>query len=284
MKKEEIKNFIGEIGDLPTLPTLYIALREKLNDALSSASDIAKILSSDQAICSNILRIANSSFYGLSGRITTIPHAIVVSGFNGIHHLVLNTPVAQMFTEHAVNGFNLSSLWEHSLAVAAIARIIGRCTGYTSQEEIFTAGLLHDIGKIIIYKYRPDDFSRIIHEVKGGGIFIKDAEEKYLGVDHTDIGTCLLETWNFPQLLIRTTAYHHNPVLAKEKIKAASIVHFADIIARALEIGSGGDDTIPSFLEDANQALGLTTGDIDEIIEKIDPELKNSRVFSELIK
>ncbi len=285
MNKEELREFIKEIKDLPTLPTLYISLRDKLYDPRSSASDIAHILASDQSICSNILKIANSAFYGLSGRITTIPHAIVVIGFNGIHHIVLNMTMTQMVTgQTAIEGFDMISFWEHSLAVGTIAKIIGkRCKG-VSQEEIFTAGLLHDIGKIVIYKHMPEKFAEIMNIVRTRDLLIREAEEQVLSLDHTQIGTALLEYWRFPDFLARTTAYHHNPVVAKEKTKAAAIVHLADILARALEIGSGGDDKIPPLVAEAWQELSLTEYDLDQIIDEVDPEMENSRVFSELIK
>lgn len=285
MNQEEIKSFIKEIGDLPTLPTLYLSLRDKLYDPRSSANDLARILSSDQSICSNILRIANSSFYGLSGRIVTIPHAIVVIGFNGIHHIVLSMTAARMFTEESsCSGFSLITFWEHSLAVATIAKIIGKKLSGISQEEIFTAGLLHDIGKVIIFKYLPEKFREVIVSVKKDKVLIRQAEENLFGFDHTEFGTVLLREWKFPEMLLATTAFHHNPVLAKEYFKSASVVHLADILARSLEIGSGGDEMIPDLSEEAWSALGLELETIDEIIDEVTPELEKSRVFTDLIQ
>ncbi|MCM8774096.1 MAG: HDOD domain-containing protein [Candidatus Omnitrophica bacterium] len=285
MKIENVQDFIRQIEDLPTLPDLYFKFREKIDDPKASANDVAKVISSDQAIASAILRVANSAFYGFMRRITNVPHAIVIIGFNGIHHIVLNMTVLNLFKgKNNIGDFNISKIWEHSLATAAIAKVIARKVNYSNLEESFTAGLLHDIGKVIIYKYLPQEFREIIEEVKKSDIRIRDAEEKVIGVDHTDIGSCLLMEWNFPKSLVSAVAYHLNPFLAKENIQIVSIVHLADIISRALEIGDGGDSKIPMICEEAWNSLGMLVEDIEDIVSEVDSELDASSIFREFIR
>ncbi|MBN2482739.1 MAG: HDOD domain-containing protein [Candidatus Omnitrophica bacterium] len=285
MRIEELPEFISQIEDLPTLPGMYALFREKIYDPKTSANDIARIISSDQAIASKILRIANSAFYGFMRRIDNIPHAIVIIGFNGIHHIVLNTAVLDMFKGNPqIPEFDMAKIWEHSLATATISKIIARRIGYGTGEEMFTAGLLHDIGKVIIYKYLPNEFKKIIRVVKEKNILIKEAETQVLGVDHTQFGSALLKQWNFPESLILTTTYHHEPVLAQDKRKAANIVHLADIICRSLEIGSGGDDKIPRLHQGVWENLGLDIKTVAQIVDEVDTELNDSSVFNEFLK
>ncbi|MBD3246012.1 MAG: HDOD domain-containing protein [Candidatus Omnitrophica bacterium] len=277
------REFVRDIEGLPTLPNLYTRFRQKIYDPKSSANDIAEIISADQAIVSNILKIANSAFYGFSRRISSVTHAIVIIGFNGIHHIVLNTTVVKMFSGQTQGGFDLSRIWEHSLGTAAIAKYIAKKKEQKNFEEVFTAGLLHDIGKVIVFKYLPDEFRAVMERVREENIPIKEAEAREVGVDHTEIGKCLLEEWKFPESLVRAAAYHDNPVLAKEKKTEVSIVHLANVITRAFEIGSGGDDLISPCNEDAWNHLGFALEDLDDIAAHVDEALRECAVFKDLM-
>jgi putative nucleotidyltransferase with HDIG domain len=284
MKIENVRDFIKGIGDLPTLPTLYAQFRQKMSDPKASAADIAQIISMDQAVVSNILRVANSAFYGFTRRISSITHAIVIIGFNGIHHIVLNTTVLKLFKNNpAVYNFDMRRIWEHSLATAVIAKLIAGKVGYPSREEIFTAGLLHDIGKIVIYRYLPQEFVEIIKCTQEKNGLIKDAESEVIGVDHIDIGECLLLEWSFPETLVATTAYLYNPVLAKDKMRATSIVHIANVLARTLGIGSGGDNQIPPISKDAWEDLRLENDQIEDVVKNVQKEMESANIFTELI-
>lgn len=283
MKREEIQDAIKKNKDLPTLSEFYLRFRQKIADPSTSATEIANVIASDQVITSRVLRTANSPFYGLVSRITTIPHAIVVIGFNGIHYIILNTAVFNLFNKAASSGidvFDISRLWQHSSAVAILSRLIAKKINFPAYEEMFTAGLLHDIGKLYIYKNYSSDFVEIIRQVQQEKVHIREAEDKVLGINHAEIGELLLKEWNLPEDLLFTTAYHHNPVLAKNKDKPASIVHLADILCRSLEIGSGGDNTIPPLNYEAWDKLGLEVDDLDDIIKDVDKELKHFEVFT----
>ena len=274
MKQEEIQRLIDESGQLPTLLNFYAKFREKISDPRISAGEIAQLISSDPSVSGNVLRTANSSFYGLMNRIHTVPHAIVIIGFSGVHFIVLNTAVFNMFKESelANAAFDLGKLWKHSLAVARLSRIIAKKVDYAAYEEMFTAGLLHDIGKVFVFKYFPEEFNRVIFTVNQKNIFMREAESLVLEVDHARIGEMLLRGWNLPETLIATTAYHHDPMLAKQKAKTVSIVHTANTLARALELGSGGDDLVPIVDAQAWLQLGLSECAIDEIVEDLKKE------------
>ncbi len=282
MNREEVLKSIKENKDLPTLGEFYGKFREKMKDPRTSATEIANLISSDQVIASRVLRTANSPFYGLMSRVTTIPHAIVIIGFNGIHYIILNTAIMSLFAKAATSAlevFDIRKLWQHSCGTAIISRLIAKQIEFSAFEEMFTAGLLHDIGKLYIYKYCPDDFESIMREVSGGRLLIREAEEKVLGINHAEIGEILLKEWNIPEGLIAATSFHHNPILAKDKAKSAAIVHIADILCRALEIGSGGDNRIPALNMDAWDKVGLEIDHLEDVMKEVDKEVRHFDVF-----
>jgi putative nucleotidyltransferase with HDIG domain len=285
MSREQVLNSIKENKDLPTLGAFYSKFRQKMKDSRTSATEIADLISSDQVIASRVLRTANSPFYGLVSRVTTIPHAIVVIGFNGIHYIILNTAIMSMFAKAAADSlevFDVSKLWQHSCGTAIISRLIAKRVNYSAFEEMFTAGLLHDIGKLYIYKYYPADFEKIMHEISKGDICIREAEDKIMGVNHAEIGEVLLREWNIPEGLIAIAAFHHNPVLAKTRAKSAALVHVADLFCRAMEVGSGGDNLIPVLSREAWDKTGLEVDDLDDIVKAMDKELRHFDVFGAL--
>jgi putative nucleotidyltransferase with HDIG domain len=278
MNKEDIAAFIKQNKELPTLIDLYARFRSKITDPNISAADISDLIASDQAVASRVLRTANSPFYGLMNRITTIAHAIVVIGFNGIHYIVLNTAVFQLFNQHADSALTLDpkKLWQHSSGTGALAKIIAKHAKYPGAEEMFTAGLLHDVGKAFLYRYYTQEYESTLTRAREKKMLIREAEEETLGLTHCDIGSLLLREWNLPETLIAACAHHHNPVFAKEKTKACSIVHLADILCRALEIGSGGDECIPQLKDDAWGHLGLATDAFPAILSDLREELAHT--------
>ena len=279
--RKEILTVMEQNKEIPTLIDVYQHFREKISDPRTPATEIADMISSDQAIATRVLRSANSPFYGLMNRVTTIPHAIVIIGFNGIHHIVLNTAVLNLFrdTTNRSREFDPHALWRHSSATGLIARLIAKKIRYSAFEELFTAGLLHDIGKIYLFRYFLQDYLRVITTAKEKNILLKDAEEQILGITHSEIGGALLKAWNIPETLIYTTTFHHNLALAKDKIKAACVVHLADILCRSLEIGSGGDEKVPLLNADAWAQLDLEPAMLNDIVDELNREIDNFNVF-----
>ncbi len=277
MKREEIEHSLTQVKELPTLFKNYSELRLKLQNPDASFAEVAKLISLDQTLTTKILRSANSPFYGLMNRISTVQHAIVIIGLEGVQYLVLNTAVLNFFTKGlaAVEGFDITSLWEHAQGAAIFSRLIAKKIRHPSPEEMFTAGLIHDIGKLFVYKYFPKDFAQIIVEVKKQNAYILDVENQVLGINHAEIGEKLLKQWNFPENLALITAFHHDPSLAGEQMKNASIVHLANIMCCAFEIGSRGDNNIPIFRENAWQGLGLNTQSLNEIASEFEQEINN---------
>ncbi|MCD6262597.1 MAG: HDOD domain-containing protein [Deltaproteobacteria bacterium] len=281
MKLKKLERIVTHIEDLPTLPTTVLKITELINNPKSSARDIADIVTDDQVLTARLLKLVNSSFYGFPQKISTVTGAIVLLGFDAIRDLLLTTSIFDVFlTKNKAIKNDLERLWKHSLGCAVAAKVIGSYTKHDKLEELFVAGLLHDIGKVVEALFFPDDFSRISSLVTQKRIRIVQAEEEILGFTHADTGKLLAEQWNLPPKLVSVIANHHTAEkLTGRFIQEISIVHISDIICRALDLGSGGDNMIPPLNEQAWDILSLDTDLIYEIMEKVDREFKDLSLF-----
>jgi len=281
MKLKKLERIVTHIEDLPTLPTTVLKITELINNPKSSARDIADIVTDDQVLTARLLKLVNSSFYGFPQKISTVTGAIVLLGFDAIRDLLLTTSIFDVFlTKNKAIKNDLEGLWKHSLGCAVAAKVIGSYTKHDKLEELFVAGLLHDIGKVVETLFFPDDFSRISSLVKQKRIRIVQAEEEILGFTHADTGKLLAEQWNLPPKLVSVIANHHTAEkLTGRFIQEISIVHISDIICRALDLGSGGDNMIPPLNEQAWDILSLDTDLIYEIMEKVNREFKDLSLF-----
>jgi HD-like signal output (HDOD) protein len=251
----------------------------------TSAKEVAQLISSDPSLTSRVLRVVNSSFYGFPSRITTVTHAIVILGFNTIKSIVLSSSIFDVFKkDSSTQGFDRTEFWKHSIGSGAAARVLGRAFNYPVPEELFIAGLLHDVGKIVIDQFLHEKFREIVALVKSKGCLMREAEEKILGITHSEIGAWLFQRWNLSKGLVETTKYHHNPSLSDENQKITAIVHISDLLCRALCFGSGGDGKIPMISESAWNLLGLRTDDFERILKDTQDEIERAIVFLDFIK
>ena len=267
MAVADLKRLIAKVEDLPTLPRTVLRITEMVNDPRASARDLSRIITDDQVLTARLLKLVNSSFYGFPQRVSTVTGAIVLIGFDAIRNLLLTTSVLDLFPPRTFRGRrHQESLWDHSLGCAIGAKAIGEILRYEKLEELFVAGLLHDIGKIVTMSLLPEQFARIAGRVQQGRLLISAAEAEVLGCTHADIGRLLAQRWNLPAKLVSLIEHHHQPGAAGAWSVEASIVHLADILARALSLGSGGDDRVPPVDRCAWDLLKLKTGSLDDIM------------------
>jgi putative nucleotidyltransferase with HDIG domain len=262
-----VDKILKNVKDAPTLPTVYTALCDAMANPQSTANDVAKIVSMDQASTVKILRIANSSFFGFSGRIENIQRAIVILGFNEVRNLIMASSVMKIFSrKDALNGFRPSDFWAHSLAVGLIARSVARLAGCPIVENFFVAGILHDIGKLYFYQFAEDDFARVISSVEKENRLIRDAEVEIFGMDHALMGGLLADHWKLPKPIHDAIHYHHFGTAGDEPDLLVASVHVGDILARALGLGHPGDDLVPQPNENVWEVLKLRPGMISKMI------------------
>ena len=233
-----------ELKELPTLPAVVLGIMQTANDPNTSATNLKELIMTDQAFAARILRLVNSPYYGFSGKITTITHAIVVLGFNTVRNLAASLGVSKGFgVAPAPTALDLNAFWAHSVATACAASVVGRRKSLSAKvlEEVFIGGLLHDLGKLFLDRYLPDQYGNTILFASENNCSIWEAEKECLGISHTEIGKQVAEKWNIPTATTAMIAYHHEPGLSEEYMVSTGIVHAADYLSRKLAIGGAGD-------------------------------------------
>jgi len=237
MEKEFLKKKIQSIIQLPALPAIAIEIINMVEDPRTSASMLGRVISKDQVLTAKVLKIANSPFYGFSRKIATIDFAIIVLGFDTLKEVVMSVSLISSLSKKLTREFNSRQFWDHSIACGVIARALARNHGYRVIGEVFIAGLLHDIGILIINQYLFNEYKEIVKLIKQEKISLEDAEMRVLGVTHGEIGSWLAEKWNFPGQLVDTIAYHHHPIQSEQYREIVSIIHMADVLCQKLDNG-----------------------------------------------
>jgi putative nucleotidyltransferase with HDIG domain len=278
---KRIEALIRNMGELPTIPSVFLVVNKMLSDPHTSAIDVGQAVSNDQVIASKILKLANSAFYGFAGRVNTVPHAIAVLGFNATKNVVLTTGVLSTLNLKApIKGFNLEAFWKHSSAVGAIARLVAEEFYAQKKEEAFVAGLLHDIGKLILAICAPEDFAHCINLATSKGCLFLEAEKEALGVCHTDIAAWINGRWNLPKEIAAVMINHHKSInILNEHARLIAVVKLADVLARGLQLGHPCDYSMPILETSIFSLLKITPRKLDTILAASHGALQSSMDF-----
>jgi putative nucleotidyltransferase with HDIG domain len=248
-KQQRIKKITQSIIGLPTLPTVITQMIGLIDNPKTSASDVARLISTDQALTAKILKLANSAFYGFPREIATVSHSVVVLG---------SVSVLERFAAGGEGtSFDRQKFWEHSIACGVAAKLLAAKLRYRVQGEAFAAGILHDIGKLILSQYFTEEFEEILRLTRDEDLYIGKAEEMVLGVTHTEIGLWLAEKWNLPDQLVDAIAHHHAPGRLERGAELPSLIHLADFLCRREKIGDGGGTRLPNLDPAALRTFGI---------------------------
>ena len=230
---------LDSIPDIPTLPSIVITVNKMLQDYDTSIKNLSKAIEKDQSMVTKILRLVNSTFYGFRSSINNIPHAVIVLGFNTIRNAIVSVSIIKTFSGKDIcEGFEIEEFWKHSIAVAVTSRYLAEQTRLDSPEDCFVSGLLHDIGKLVLYQYFPDLFSEVWKSVKEDNLSFYEAEKNLLPVNHAQIGGYLTKKWQFPVNLIDSITYHHKIRQTVSNLNQLIIVHTADAIVNNYKVDS----------------------------------------------
>lgn len=262
---ECVARILAQVEDIPTLPVTVAAVLRIIDDPDCSVRDLGEVITSDPSLAARVLRLANSAYYGFPRAIAAVPQAITLLGFATLRNVALSTAVFDLLRPTNGNTLDLEALWRHSIGVAAAAKLVARCARYTPLEKAFTAGLLHDIGKLLIARYLSGSVGEIVGLIASEGITIGDAEQRVLGVAHPAFGAWLAARWAFPPSLVDAIAFHHHPERAEDNLPLAGLLSVADTLTHRAAIGSGGDPLPRAFDPIAVQALGLSESDLAEL-------------------
>lgn len=263
---EKLNALVRQVRELPALPETVLRVMQITDDPKAGIADAAKVLVSDQALAARVLKLANSAFYGSSRRIGTVSDAVVILGMRTTRNLVMAASCEALLEGEAAGyGLPRGALLRHSLACASAAQALAKRARFRGMEEAFVAGLLHDIGKVVMNAYQRGQFGEVLARVSGGATYA-EAEQTVFGFDHAEAGSCLLERWNLPLPLVSAVRHHHAPLDAPGDSPLPCLVHAADAVCLALGIGGGSrTDTLQP---EALSVLGLTPEDFEEVVRQ----------------
>lgn len=267
---------------LPEAPEIIIEYNKIIQDPMSSIDDIADVVNRSPSLAAILLKIANSAFYGFASKIDTVSRAIVLIGTRETSSLVMGICTMKLFHDVPKELVDVSSFLRHSLSCGILSRILASRKNMRQTERLFVAGLLHDIGRAVWYKYFSEQATLLLRMAQKTGISLYNIEQTCLGINHGEISECLLNKWNFPDTLINSIVYHHSPLDSPDP-EAAGIVHLADIAINALGVGHSGEQIIPRFEPQVWEQLQLPPSALKTSIEQTVHQLEvMETLFSEL--
>jgi putative nucleotidyltransferase with HDIG domain len=229
--REKLFSRLDRVDALPTLPSVASLVFRIATDPTSSAGDLTKVIENDQSLTSKLLKTVNSAFYGFPQKIGTVKQAVVILGLDEITNLAFGLAAAKVLETTTFGGlYDPKSLWHHSICTALIAQKL--CEGFPRFKRlgVFTAGLLHDFGKILLMETFPELYAQIYGEVAKHDFPLFDLEEEKIGVNHAVVGRLLSSNWNLPESLVEAIAYHHHPLSAPRYTHLAAITGLADYL------------------------------------------------------
>jgi putative nucleotidyltransferase with HDIG domain len=287
MDRTKSKNFIiDKVKELPTLPGMIHKVLALLGNDNTSAKELGGLISYDQAISSRLLKVANSAYYGLMRKITTVNQAIVTLGFKEVKSLALGITVFDaMKRTNSETSIMREEFWRHSVGCALAGQLICKKVREVDTETIFTVALLHDIGKLVLDSYFTQDYGKVLDKVRENGICMLEAEDKVMGFNHAEVGGWLCDRWKFPPMLVAPISFHHQvEKVNKDYTEITSIIHLADILCKRAHIGNSGDNTIPHIHPLAMHYLKLQEDDLGKIVEELGQEEEKVKTFLDAIK
>jgi len=249
------EQLVQGIHDLPSLPAVVMDLLGSLEQEDIDISVLAKKVAHDPALTAKTLRLANAPAFGLQARVATIQQAVTFLGFQATRNLITTAAITGCFPAGRCPGFDDKAFWRHASASAICARALARRMRF-NQDIAFTAGLLHDVGQLVLASSQPAAYGAVLAWRKQQGCSLLQAERAVLGIDHVDAGVALASHWQFSDTLRQAIVRHHDPDTPGAGLLAA-IVHVADAIVHALDLAGDEDELVPPLSTVAWEAMGL---------------------------
>jgi putative nucleotidyltransferase with HDIG domain len=274
MDPKVLRHKVENINALPTMPAVLKRLSSVIEKPRITIVEISAFISNDPALTTKVLKMVNSAIYGFPGRIASVSHATMLLGLNVIKGLLLGVSVFELMQK------TMSGLYEHSLAVAIASRVIAQKKNLKEPEEVSVAGLLHDIGKVILTLEFAQEYEKAMKEAEEKKIAIFDAEKIQFNATHADVGGWLAEKWRFPTNLIEVIEFHHRPTLAKTAPMETAIVHMADLLVRARGFGFAGENFVPEVNPVAYELLNLSNEDIKDVLREMEDNMEAAEDMS----
>lgn len=266
-EKPTLNEIVETEANLATFPDVYFRICEALQSPKSSITHIADLISKDTSLSTTLLKLANSGIYGVPYRIESIPRAAALIGGRALSVLALGVSAIQVFNHIPVEWVNMKSFWRHSVGVAVLAQILASLKNVGIIEKIFVAGILHDMGKLVLFRHLPFTMARVMKSAAERKIPLVEAEREELGFDHAELGGCLVEKWCFPRSLSQLVKNHHNTIEGMDSFPAA-ILSTANVLATATRLGNGGSWHVRPLPDGVWRILDIAPSGLEMIVRQ----------------
>jgi HD-like signal output (HDOD) protein len=265
----DIRQKLDKEVKLPSLPSIVVRINEAISHPNCTATHIADIISKDTSLTARLLKLVNSALYSFPMPIESIPRAVTIIGTKQLSALAMATAVTSTFRNIPSEIIDMKSFWKHCLACGILSRLLASYKTNVNTESYFLSGLLHDIGRLVIYQCFPDYSQALFYRAHKEPNLLYPIEISLFGIHHGEIGSILIEKWQLPTILQNACQFHHTPMEAPDKL-VASIIHVADTIAHAMCFGSSGERFVPPLDTAAWEEIGLPASVLPPIIQQTD--------------
>lgn len=270
--KQIVEKAMDAIGDIATLPEVTIKIIELVESPDSTARDLHQVIKNDPALSVKILKVVNSAFYGLPGQVASVDRAIILLGLSAVKNISIAASIARLFKGKRISQhFSASDLWRHNVAVGVAAKALAKASPQACMpDEVFVAGLIHDLGTLVERQAFPNEFAHVIDRCMSEEIDFLECEREVIGADHQAFGAALTTRWKFPRHLRAAVGFHHNPEILSEELRGiGSIIRLADIMCCQQQFGfyltAQRQEIEPEHLE----ALAITHQQAEEVRESL---------------
>ena len=275
----DIANRVKSIEGLPSFPATHAEILKLANSDDTSSEDVADKLQLDSGLLATVFKIVNSAGYGFRKKVDSLQLAVTLLGLEELANIVMAAQVYDKLGDYDDGaGLDLKAFWRHSVGVGFASRAISKKVQQEA-ESAFLAGMLHDVGKIVLDRYFGDYYKGVMEIVEDGTTSIYTAEQEIMGITHAQIGGVLAGEWKFANNYVNTIIYHHKPKDAARYKRLVSLVHIADVITRQLEFGSGGDSTVPEVDPEALEQFSMQERGLQLLVEAVQEELEGADSF-----
>jgi len=267
---------LASMGEITTLPEVTVKIIEVVENPDGTARDLHEVIKRDPALSAKVLKVINSAFYGLPGQIASVDRAIVLLGMSAVRNLAIAASVAKMFTSpRQARLFNAKALWRHCVAVGVASRMIAAAAGNVAgTDEMFLAGLIHDLGLLIERQAHVSELAEVVRQCQAGQGSFLELEAEIIGATHQEFGEAVAARWKFPRHLRACVGFHHNPENLSEGLRCVgNILRCADVLCCGERIGFSLTESDGKLPPEVLDEVGITLDQLDEVREQLLPEV-----------
>jgi len=275
-----LDQLVERVGTLPHLPSTVLHLINVVSDPRANLAQVVEAIRYDQALTAEVLKLANSAYFGLARRVESLDDAVCLLGTVRVFQLVMAAH-ARLLLSRPQEGYGLpaGALWAHSVAVAVAAQLLARRLRMPQGGTLFTAGLLHDVGKVVLNEFVAQEYAEIVRRVQDEHLSFAEAEQQVLGFTHPEVGARLAAAWSLPDTIVNCIRYHHDPQAAPRSDALIDVVYLADSVCLLLGVGTGDDGLAYRARPNILTRHGLSESDLESIGAEAIGELRSVRAM-----